>query len=187
MYKATCWRQTDLRPCAAPRVMDFSLSESCPISNAHAYSPTRSAAEVGYVSLHILSERRAFLDVPLSVEEVECIWIAEEDEAEETDDLTMEHLCYGGPTSAIWLTKVLNSVVELKWIPVAFKQGFTISVSKRGSIPWMSTATEVSHSIQQSWKSLNLLSWTGWNPFSVILVYPTQTSPRTGKVYHALM
>ena len=44
------------------------------------------------------------------------------------DDLTTEYLRYGGPTIAIWLTEVLNSIVELERIPVAFKQGITIPI-----------------------------------------------------------
>lgn len=67
-----------------------------------------------------LQKEKLFLDVPFSVEEVECTLQKKMKlkKASGPDDLTIEHLRYGGPTVAIWLTKVLNSIVELEQIPV---------------------------------------------------------------------
>ena len=75
-----------------------------------------------------------FSDVPFSVEEVLCILQKKMKlkKASGLDDLTTEHLRYGGPTIAIWLTEVLNSIVELEQILATFKQGITIPIYKGG-------------------------------------------------------
>lgn len=41
--------------------------------------------------------------------------------ASEQDDLTTEHLCYGGSTVILWLIEILNSIVELERIPSSLK------------------------------------------------------------------
>ena len=72
--------------------------------------------------------------MPFSVEEVECILQKKMKlkKASGPDDLTTERLRYGGSTIAIWLTEILNSIVELERIPAAFKQGITITIYKEG-------------------------------------------------------
>ena len=48
------------------------------------------------------------------------------------DDLTTEHLRYGGLTIVTWLTGLLNSIMELEQIPAALKLGITVPVYKGG-------------------------------------------------------
>ena len=42
------------------------------------------------------------------------------------DNLTTEHLCYGGNIVVTWLTEILNSIIELEQIPSPLKSGITI-------------------------------------------------------------
>ena len=70
-----------------------------------------------------------FLDVPFSVEEVEHIlgnW------ASGPDSLMTEHLRYGGPSITLWLTEILNFIVESEEIPPILKHGITIPIYKGG-------------------------------------------------------
>ena len=75
-----------------------------------------------------------FLDVPFTVEEVECTLLKRMKlkKSSGPDDLTTEHLRYGGSTIVVWLTEVLNSIIELERIPATLKQGITIPVYKGG-------------------------------------------------------
>jgi hypothetical protein len=77
-----------------------------------------------------------FLDIPFTVEEVKCALQKKMKlrKSSGPDNLTTdhEHLCYGGSTIILWLTEILNSVVELEQIPSSLKQGITIPVYKGG-------------------------------------------------------
>ena len=48
------------------------------------------------------------------------------------DDHTAEHLRYWDHTIVIWLTELLNSIIELEQIPTVLKSGVTILVYKGG-------------------------------------------------------
>ena len=48
------------------------------------------------------------------------------------DNLTTEHLHYAGQPIIIWLTGILNLIIELELIPPSLKQGITIPVFKGG-------------------------------------------------------
>ena len=48
------------------------------------------------------------------------------------DDITAEHLKYGGETVIVWLTGVLNTVVDAEQVPACLKQGITIPIYKGG-------------------------------------------------------
>ena len=48
------------------------------------------------------------------------------------DNLTAEHLHYAGQPIIIWLTGLLNLIIELELIPPSLKQGITIPVFKGG-------------------------------------------------------
>ena len=58
------------------------------------------------------------------VEEVECtlLKIMKTKKASGPDDLITEHLHYGGSTIVVWLTVILNSIIELEQIPATLKQ-----------------------------------------------------------------
>ena len=48
------------------------------------------------------------------------------------DNLTAEHLRFGGQSIILWLTKILNSVVEAEHVPLSLKLGITIPIYKGG-------------------------------------------------------
>ena len=48
------------------------------------------------------------------------------------DDLTAEHLKYGGHSIIKWLTGILNSVIDVEQVPMCLKQGITIPIYKGG-------------------------------------------------------
>ena len=75
-----------------------------------------------------------FLDVPFSVEEVEHILgnKMKLGKASGPDSLMTEHLRYGGPTITLWLTEILNFIVESEEIPPILKHGITIPIYKGG-------------------------------------------------------
>ena len=75
-----------------------------------------------------------FLDIPFSVEEVEHILHHNMKlrKAPGPDNLMTEHLHYGGPSVILWLTEILNCIVELEEIPSILKHGTTIPVYKGG-------------------------------------------------------
>ena len=58
-------------------------------------------------------EEEVFLDVPFSAEEVyHAVNIVMLKKSAGPDDITAEHLMYGGETVIVWLTGVLNLVVQ---------------------------------------------------------------------------
>ena len=48
------------------------------------------------------------------------------------DNLTAEHLKFGGQSIIIWLTEIFNSVVDVEQIRTCLKLGITIPVYKGG-------------------------------------------------------
>ena len=44
------------------------------------------------------------------------------------DDLTPEHLTYGGQSIIKWLTGILNSVIVVEQVPMCLKQGIFTKV-----------------------------------------------------------
>lgn len=124
MYKVTCWRQIDLRP-HTTRV-DLTFPETFPISDQRVWRPTGIVAEDDYFGLESASfqKEQLFLNVPFMVEEVECtlLKIMKMKKASGPDDLITEHLHYGGSTIIVWLTVILNSIIELEQIPATLKQ-----------------------------------------------------------------
>ena len=79
-------------------------------------------------------KEETFLDVPFTEEEVECILQKKMKlkKASGPDDLTTEHLRYGGQVIVVWLMEILNAIIELEQIPATLKQGITIPVYKGG-------------------------------------------------------
>ena len=79
-------------------------------------------------------QEEQFLDIPFSVEEVEHILHHNMKlrKAPGPDNLMTEHLRYGGPSIILWLTEILNCIVELEEIPSILKHGTTIPVYKGG-------------------------------------------------------
>ena len=74
-----------------------------------------------------------FLDVPFTVEEVHhALNIMELNKSSGPDDMTAEHLRYGGKMVTVWLTGVLNSVVDIEQVPACLKPGITIPIYKGG-------------------------------------------------------
>ena len=69
-----------------------------------------------------------FLDVPFSNGEIAlAVHKIKLKKSAGPDDLTTEHIRYGGPAIVMWLTKILNSIIELEQIPPSLKSGITNS------------------------------------------------------------
>lgn len=88
-------------------------------------------------STTLLSEsfqkQEVFLDVPFTTEEVHhAVNNMKLKKSAGSDDITAEHLKYGGETVTVWLTGVLNSVVDAEQVPACLKQGITIPIYKGG-------------------------------------------------------
>ena len=90
--------------------------------------------ELASLASESYQKEELFLDIPFTIEEVESILQKKMKlrKASGPDDLTTEHLCYGGSAIILWLTEILNSIVELEQIPSSLKQGITIPVYKGG-------------------------------------------------------
>ena len=74
-----------------------------------------------------------FLDVPFSTEEVEhTVNKMKLKKSAGPDNLTAEHLKFGGQAIITWLTEILNSIVDVEQIPSCLKLGITIPVYKGG-------------------------------------------------------
>ena len=82
---------------------------------------------VNIFALQILSEGGSFLDVPFTIEEVG--HAVKPKKSAGPDDLTAEHLKYGGQSIIKWLTGILNSVINVE---LCLKQGITIPIYKGG-------------------------------------------------------
>ena len=78
-------------------------------------------------------KEEVFLDVPFSTEEVEhTVNKMKLKKSAGPDNLTAEHLKFGGQTIITWLTEILNSIVDVELIPSCLKLGITIPVYKGG-------------------------------------------------------
>ena len=74
-----------------------------------------------------LWKEEVFLDVPFSIEEVEhTVYKMKLKKSAGPDNLTAEHLKFGGQSIIIWLTEIFNSVVDVEQIPTCLKLGITI-------------------------------------------------------------
>ena len=73
-----------------------------------------------------------FLDVPSLVEEVEQILGIKMKlgKASGPDSLMTEHLHYGGSSITLWLTEILNFIVESEETPPILKHGIAILIYK---------------------------------------------------------
>ena len=78
-----------------------------------------------------------FLDTQFTFEEVEhMVNKMKLRKSSGPDNLTAEHLKFGGQSVIVWLTEVLNSVIDLEHVPTCLKLGTTIPVYKgRGKDP----------------------------------------------------
>ena len=75
-------------------------------------------------------EEEVFLDVPFTIEEVgKAVNRMKLMKSAGPDDLMAEHLKYGGHSIVMWLTGILNSIVE---VPTCLKLGITIPIYKGG-------------------------------------------------------
>ena len=84
---------------------------------------------------HARSEgyREVFLDVPFSTEEVEhTVNKMKLKKSAGPDNITAEHLKFGGQAIITWLTEILKSIVDVEQIPSCLKLGITIPVYKGG-------------------------------------------------------
>ena len=71
------------------------------------------------------------LDVPFTVEEVEnAIKRLKRKKAPGADNLLAEHLIEGGQCVVIYLTYILNAIIDLEIIPDSFKSGLVVPVYK---------------------------------------------------------
>ena len=74
-----------------------------------------------------------FLDVGFGAEEVrDTVCRMKIKKSAGLDNLTAEHLKYGGNCIIIWLTEILNAIVDTEQIPACLKLGITIPIYKGG-------------------------------------------------------
>ena len=80
-----------------------------------------------------LCNEEGILDEPFSVREVwDIMKKLKNRKAAEPDELTAEHLKEGGAEVVIWLTAVLNAMVDLEVVPDVLKNGVVVPVYKGG-------------------------------------------------------
>ena len=78
-------------------------------------------------------KEEVFPEVPFSTEEVgHTVHKMKLKKSAGPDNLTAEHLKFGGQSIIIWLTEILNSIVDVEQIPTCLKLGITIPVYKGG-------------------------------------------------------
>ena len=78
-------------------------------------------------------KEKVFLDVPFTIEEVgKAVNRMKLMKSAGPDDLMAEHLKYGGRSIVMWLTGILNSIVEVEQVPTCLKLGITIPIYKGG-------------------------------------------------------
>ena len=98
-----------------------------------------------------------FLDVPFTAQEVyHAVNIMKLNKSADPDNITAEHLRYGGKMVIVWLTGLLNFVVHIVQVPACLKQGINIPIYKGGGKdPLTLIVTGVSLSIQLFQRYLN--------------------------------
>jgi len=80
-----------------------------------------------------LSNNEYILDVPFTLEEVECaIKKLKSGKSCGPDGLSAEHLKWGGDSLHLWLLGIVNSIIDLEEIPPLFKLGSICPVYKGG-------------------------------------------------------
>ena len=78
-------------------------------------------------------KEEVFIDVPFTIEEVgKAVNRMKLMKSAGPDDLMAEHLKYGGRSIVMWLTGILNSIVEVEQVPTCLKLGITIPIYKGG-------------------------------------------------------
>ena len=78
-------------------------------------------------------KEEAFLDVPFTSEEIaHAIHKMKLKKSSGPDNLSAEHLRHGGHSVVIWLTEILNSIVDAEHVPPSLKLGITIPIYKGG-------------------------------------------------------
>ena len=82
-------------------------------------------------------KEEVFLDVAFDAEEIDnAVTKLKIKKSAGPDNLTAEHLKYGGVSVIVWLTEILNAIVEMEKIPACLKLGITIPIYKgRGKDP----------------------------------------------------
>ena len=82
-------------------------------------------------------KEEVFLDVAFNTEEVDhAVNKLKIKKSAGPDNLTAEHLKYGGNSIIVWLTEILNAIVDMEQIPACLKLGITIPIYKgRGKDP----------------------------------------------------
>ena len=80
-----------------------------------------------------LSNNEYILDIPFTLEEVECaIKKLKSGKSCGPDGLSAEHLKWGGDSLHLWLLGIVNSIIDLEEIPPLFKLGSICPVYKGG-------------------------------------------------------
>ena len=83
--------------------------------------------------LRFLQNEEAFLDVPFTSEEIaHAVHKMKLKKSSGPDNLSAEHLRHGGHSVVIWLTEILNSIVDAEHVPPSLKLGITIPIYKGG-------------------------------------------------------
>ena len=82
-------------------------------------------------------KEEVFLDVAFNTEEIDhAVNKLKIKKSAGLDNLTAEHLKYGGNSIIVWLTEILNAIVDMEQIPACLKLGITIPIYKgRGKDP----------------------------------------------------
>ena len=79
------------------------------------------------------SSFQTFLDVPFIREEVEhAVQNMKLKKSTGPDNLSAEHLRYGGHCIVTWLLEILNSIIDTELVPLSLKSGITIPIYKGG-------------------------------------------------------
>ena len=130
-----------------------------------------------------------FLDVAFNTEEVDhAVNKLKIKKSAGPDNLTAEHLKYGGNSIIVWLTEILNAIVDMEQIPACLKLGITIPIYKgRGKDP-LNTNSYRGITINSAIsKVLETLILDRLEPLFMEAGYHILTSQPTGRVYHVLM
>ncbi|CAI7991574.1 RNA-directed DNA polymerase from mobile element jockey [Geodia barretti] len=110
--------------------MDPALPESCQITRREESCTKRINQTVITPALRNLPEGRGLAGRSFQVEHT--VNKMKRKKSAGPDNLTAEHLKFGGQTIITWLTEILNSIVDVELIPSCLKLGITIPVYKGG-------------------------------------------------------
>lgn len=74
-----------------------------------------------------------YLDIPFSCDKVaHAVQELKLRKSVGPDNLSAEHLRHGGHNVVMWLTEILNFIIDIEYIPPSLKSGITIPVYKGG-------------------------------------------------------